>query len=177
MEQGQLLRWTGARHRPRGQRVRQVHSRGIPGRHRRARRALDLAQIPLPEFEQASTHRNRRQDKRQMKLYAGRAIAAALAIEKSFYDIYEELTKYFPSDLAYRITERTKRGMVDTSKPGGITKGHHYISGLCKVKEYAKNSDMNLLYVGKISIDDIEEVRVLVEKGLLKPSKYLPQGI
>jgi len=49
-----------------------------------------------------------------LRLYAGRAIATKLAETRSFFSIYNHLEKYFYSEMAFSITQRVKRGLMDT---------------------------------------------------------------
>jgi uncharacterized protein (TIGR02421 family) len=117
-------------------------------------------------------------DTRQMKLYAGRAVSADLAMKRSFYDTFTGLLEFFPDYMAYRLTERAKRGLEDTSKSGAFTKGFHYISGWRKLRKYIEEGgDLSILYVGKIGLDDVDTVRDLLERGELKEPKYLPDFI
>ena len=114
-------------------------------------------------------------DTRQMKLYAGRAICVDYCMKGTFYETFMNLREFFPDDIAYRLTERGKRGLRDTSKKGGFTKGFHYISGWRKVKKYVEEGgDLSILYMGKIGLEDVESLRHLLERGELKPPKYLP---
>ena len=117
-----------------------------------------------------------KEDTRQMKLYAGRALCADLCAKTSFFETFTKLAEFFPEYLAYRLAERGKRGLRDTSKKGGITQGFHYMSGWRKVREYAaKGGDLNILYTGKIGLDDIGATGRLIEKGVLRPPKHLPE--
>ena len=117
-------------------------------------------------------------DTRQMKLYAGRALCVDLCMKGSFFDAFTELRDYFPEDIAYRLVERMKRGMKDTSLKGSVTKGFHYISGWQKTEKYIEQGgDLSILYVGKIGLDDVECVRELLDSGELNPPEYLPEFI
>ncbi|MFQ5952607.1 MAG: tyrosine/phenylalanine carboxypeptidase domain-containing protein [Candidatus Omnitrophota bacterium] len=117
-------------------------------------------------------------DTRQMKLYAGRTLAADHCLKSSFYDMFIALKEYFPDYLAYRLAERAKRGIEDTSNPGGFPRDFHYISGWPKIRKYVENhGDLSILYVGKIGLGDVEVVRDLLDRGMLKPPKYLPDFI
>jgi uncharacterized protein (TIGR02421 family) len=114
-------------------------------------------------------------DRRQMKLYAGRAVAAALSGDSSFYEVFTELARFFPDRIAYRLVERVKRGMRDTSGPGGLTKGYHYIRGWLDVKRFiAGGGDWNVLYSGKIGVGDAGTVKELMDRGELNRPAYLP---
>lgn len=119
-----------------------------------------------------------KEDTRQMKLYSGRAVCVHYSLEKGFYDVFRALTEFFPDRMAYRLAERGKRGLGDTSYRGGLTKGFHYISGWQKVKRYVEeNGDLSILYVGKIGTDDVGAARELLSGGVLKDAKYLPEFI
>ncbi len=114
-------------------------------------------------------------DTRQIKLYAGRAVAVDHCLNGSFSEAFMKLREYFPDYLTYRLVERCKRGLVDTSGRGAFTKDFHYISGLQKVSKYVEDDgDLSIIYVGKIGIGDIDIVRNLLDRGVLKPPKYLP---
>jgi uncharacterized protein (TIGR02421 family) len=117
-------------------------------------------------------------DTRQMKLYAGRAVSVDLAMNGSFYDTFAGLLGFFPDYVAYRLAERVKRGLRDTSKRGAFTKGFHYISGWRKLRKYIEEGgDLSILYVGKIGFDDVDTVRGLLDRGELRGPKYLPDFI
>ncbi|MCK5451067.1 MAG: DUF1704 domain-containing protein [Candidatus Omnitrophica bacterium] len=115
-----------------------------------------------------------KKDRRQMKLYAARALGSDLCGRMSFYEAFKEMREFLPEDISYRIIERGKRGMRDTSVPGGMTKGYHYISGWLKMKKYIKNgNDLSILYVGKVGLGDIDAIKRLRDKGLVKSPRHL----
>jgi uncharacterized protein (TIGR02421 family) len=115
-------------------------------------------------------------DTRQMKLYAGRALSVDLCLKGSFHEAYMGLIEFFPDYMAYRLAERAKRGLKDTSRKGCLTKGYHYISGWRKLRKYVEEGgDLSIIYVGKVKIEDAGIVSGLVDEGVLKPAKYLPQ--
>jgi hypothetical protein len=117
-------------------------------------------------------------DTRQIKLYAGRALAADLCLKLSFYETFLKLREFFPDYLAYRLTERGKRGLERTEGRGGFPRDFHYISGWPKIRRYVENNgDLGILYVGKIGLGDVDAVKSMLEKGVLKPPKYLPDFI
>lgn len=114
-------------------------------------------------------------DTRQMKLYSGRALAAKICLEESFYDSFKKLCEFFPEYMAYRLAERAKRGLEDTSNKGCMTKGFHYISGWLEVKKFLSNGGkLDILYTGKIGVKDSGCVKKLLEEGVLKKAEYLP---
>ncbi len=65
-------------------------------------------------------------------------LKAVSMLHKSFREIYTYLAKSLPSDKAYLITYRVKRGMGDTALPGGFPKDAGYMQGFKKVHEYMK---------------------------------------
>ena len=117
-------------------------------------------------------------DTRQMKLYAARALCAGLSMEMGFYDAFKELSRFFPEDIAYRITERAKRGLRDTSRKGCLGKAFHYISGWMKVRKYVElGGDLSILYLGKIGLSDVEMAKELLDEGVLKSPAHLPEKL
>jgi len=119
-------------------------------------------------------------DPETLRKYSARVIAASIAPHASFSEIFEEMLRYFPPEKAYTITHRIKRGMTDTSLPGGYTKDYIYLSGFLKVYDFmqtrpSKAAALKTLYCGKIGLSDFEMARDLLERGLLKMPRYLPE--
>jgi len=107
-----------------------------------------------------------------LKVYAGRVIAVYMALTCGFREIYNHLSKNFNKETAWKITLRAKRGLADTSKPGGLTKDYLYLDGYYKVKKYIENgNDINKLYIGKIGIEHIAMVSAI--ENIQKP-EHLP---
>lgn len=112
---------------------------------------------------------------RQLKIYAGRLKAVEAALRYSFRDTYEILLKWFPDKIAYRLCERVKRGLTDTSHPGALTKDIHYITGYRKVKQLLERKNcLRELFTGKVGINNIKVIKKLISEGLLKNPQYLP---
>lgn len=115
-------------------------------------------------------------DTRQLKLYAGRALSARWAAEKGFLDTFKALSGYFPADIAYRLTERCKRGIRDTSLKGGVLNGANYMAGLAKVKDFLKKEkSLRSLLVGKTALEDSETLDRLLREGEVKAPLYFPE--
>jgi hypothetical protein len=107
--------------------------------------------------------------KAQMFIYAGRVIATYYAQKMSFYEVYEILRNYgFREEDAFAITFRSKRNICDTSQKGGFTKDYVYFSGYLKVKKYLKNHDIKELFIGKIKIEDIKNIKKFIKKNYEK---------
>jgi len=99
----------------------------------------------------------------QMFVYAGRVLAAHYCLKKSFYEIFKILKSYgFIDKVAFAICFRAKRNLCDTSEKGGFTKDYVYFKGFYKVCKFAKNNDINKLFVGKISIDNLKVLNKFV---------------
>lgn len=112
-----------------------------------------------------------------LRIYAGRVLAVHLALQTGFRQVFDELKKYFNDYLAWRITLRSKRGLIDTSKPGAYTKDYLYLHGYYEVKKYLeKNKIKGLknLYYGKIGLEHvplIKEIDGLKEPEVVPTSK------
>ncbi|MBN2052987.1 DUF1704 domain-containing protein [Candidatus Woesearchaeota archaeon] len=111
-----------------------------------------------------------------LRTYAGRALAVNLALQKGFRDVFNELKKFFTDDVAWKLTLRAKRGLVDTSKSGAYTKDYLYLEGYYKVKKFLEekgSEGLKQLYYGRI---DIEQVPLLNQlEGLVEP-QFLPDS-
>lgn len=91
-----------------------------------------------------------------LRAYAGRVLANHMSLTGSFCTVYNNLLDYFPKNDAWTLTLRSKRGLVDTSKPGGFTKDHLYLKGFLKVKQFAESGgNIKKLYVGKIGVEHV----------------------
>lgn len=66
---------------------------------------------------------------------------AVKMINNSFREIFEYISESIPPKEAFKIAFRVKRGLSDTSLPGGFPKDLVYILGYLKVDEYVKNGN------------------------------------
>lgn len=85
-------------------------------------------------------------------------LAVNFAQTTSFAETWLSLSRYFRNpEKLWATVFRVKRGMTDTSKPGGFTKDIVYFKGVLEVSNWLRNNDFDVskLYVGKISIEDI----------------------
>jgi len=107
--------------------------------------------------------------KAQMFIYAGRVIATYYALNNSFYNVFQKLKSYgFENEEAFAITARAKRNLSDTSKKGGFTKDYVYFSGYIKIKKYAKKNDLKDLFIGKIRIEDVKNLKKFIKNNFDK---------
>ncbi len=100
-------------------------------------------------------------DQPYLWIYAVQYYACFLASTMSFSQVYKALKPYIDEkDRRFKITLRAKRGVVDTSKPGGYTKDQVYMRGVLKVAEWLRKNDFSLqsLYFGKVSIEDLPKI-------------------
>lgn len=112
----------------------------------------------------------------RLRFICGRIIAVNMALSYSFYDIFKEMreTYNFSVNNAYIMAKRVKRGLEDTSKPGGFIKDHVYFEGLQRIKDYvSEGNDLRLLFAGKIGLEDL----YLVEQGVLNSAKFFPRWL
>jgi len=114
-------------------------------------------------------------DPRRVLIVAARTIAAHLANTKSFYEVFRALEdRGLPSNYAWAVTLRVKRGFTDTSYPGSFPKDHHYLKGYLGIKDFLKRGGhLQSLYVGKLNTGTAE---TLIKFGIeTKEPRYLPQ--
>lgn len=114
-----------------------------------------------------------------LRKYAGRVVAAHLALSNSFWDVFNTLVPFLGTDMAFNITVRAKRGFTDTSQPGAHTKDIVYLRDYLQVKEYLQENseDLTLLFTGKIGLQHIPLVKSLIEKDWAHLPDLLPQDI
>lgn len=99
-------------------------------------------------------------------------IAAYTAQQGSFVDVFNQLKSFNVSNQsAWRIAVRTKRGLRDTTQPGGLTKDITYFEGAVLVWQWLQNPAHSPqdLYLGRLSVDQIAEYK---NQALAKP--YIP---
>ncbi|MFP4524445.1 MAG: tyrosine/phenylalanine carboxypeptidase domain-containing protein [Candidatus Woesearchaeota archaeon] len=113
--------------------------------------------------EEVHGFRTRRGDER----IAGRVLAVYEAQTKSFSQVFQELVKYVDEDLAFHLCVRVKRGLGDTSAPGGFTKDILYLKGSLAVKALPEE-DLKYLYAGKVSHVHLPLLKELYQEGKVK---------
>lgn len=116
-------------------------------------------------------------DNTTLRNYAARVIAVDISLKCSFRETYNYLRNYLDKELAWRTTLRAKRGLTDTSKPGGCTKDFAYLRGYFAVKNFIKEGhDLNKLYYGKIGLQHVEfinKIPELIDPEFLPTFRYL----
>ena len=99
--------------------------------------------------------------------------ASFMASQMSFVELYADLAKYIDNPIKrFKETLRVKRGLSDTSQPGGCYKDQVYLSGAIKILKSRWKIDFKELYSGKIALEDYfrEDVRGAAKTGEV----YLP---
>lgn len=122
-------------------------------------------------------HIHQVQDEYSLKLYAARFLCCC-NIDLSFYDMYDMLISHgCSSEQSLYVVSRIKRGLSDTSLPGGYNKDYVYFQGLHDMMS-ALSNNIKLyrnLYFGAISIDDVKLLNIEIEA--YKNSMILPLDI
>lgn len=111
-----------------------------------------------------------------LKLYAARFLTCCY-IDRSFYDLFDMLTGYgCPSRQAMYVVSRIKRGISDTSKPGGFNKDYVYFQGFYEIKDFLEKAEGRYpdLYYGSISLNDLELLQSSIEKEKISGNITLP---
>ena len=113
-------------------------------------------------------------DVRVMRRYALRYIAAQAALEGDFCAVMDELTPHTSLDEAFDITLRVKRGLVDTSDPGGYLKDQVYFGGYKQLAAHLtkRQQDYELLMATKWPVTRLDILRELEGEGLVYEPKY-----
>jgi hypothetical protein len=87
-----------------------------------------------------------------------RYLAVGYAQDHSFTELWKYVNSYVENpERCWTICVRQKRGITDTSKPGGFTKDLVYFEGIIKMWVWLTKNDyrLNELYFGKLAVEDI----------------------
>lgn len=103
-------------------------------------------------------------DPRRLRVLAGRVVAITQLLDGAgFPDIFETLrtTHRIPAKTAWSIASRVVVG-------GGQVKDAIYLRGIARILDaLAEGLDLDLLLVGKLSLDHVPLVQDLLERGVL----------
>ncbi|MFT4312872.1 MAG: tyrosine/phenylalanine carboxypeptidase domain-containing protein [Candidatus Woesearchaeota archaeon] len=105
------------------------------------------------------------------KLQALLVLATDKASRSSFVELFSFVQQYIHDvKKAFRFCARIKRGMSDTSKPGGFLKDHIYFQGLLEIEDFvAHGGNIHELYVGKVSLDFLKKYKDVLQDELVWP--------
>lgn len=100
-------------------------------------------------------------------------VAVDLGMRLGFKDMFTELISLgFDQEFAWRLALRVKRGLTDTSRPGGNTKDLCYLEGAVQMWQWLSQPENNPqdLYLGKIFIEELAEKK----SQIITHEVYLP---
>ncbi len=114
-----------------------------------------------------------------LRKYAGRVIAAHLALSQPLSEVFQTIAADLGTEMAFDIVVRAKRGFTDTAQPGAHTKDIVYLRGYLAVQAYLTQhpDDYPLLFAGKFGLQHLPLVRSLLEEGIISPPKLLPSDL
>jgi len=106
-----------------------------------------------------------------------RYLCVNYALAHSFLETWEFIGRYITDpERRWTATYRQKRGLTDTSQPGGYSKDLVYFEGFLEVWHWLHEHDFNLtpLYYGKYSYKDVAVAESISKKdNLILPSFYI----
>jgi hypothetical protein len=94
----------------------------------------------------------------------------SMAQEHPFCEVFSQLEALVPNpDERWFYSVRAKRGLHDTSRPGGSTKDQVYLAGAAKVANWLVKHQFEVekLYLGKLALEDVERMSKI--PGVVKP--------
>ncbi|OGD89170.1 hypothetical protein A3J17_01300 [Candidatus Curtissbacteria bacterium RIFCSPLOWO2_02_FULL_40_11] len=102
-------------------------------------------------------------------IYKARLEAVEIS-HKSFREIFNHLVKFISADKAYITTYRIKRGLGNTSHPGGLSKDASYLEGFGLIRKMEKNDeDIEKLYLYRVP----KLGKLLLKYNLLSLKQFL----
>lgn len=106
-------------------------------------------------------------------------IAVSIAQQGSFRDVFQAMIKLGCSlDLAWSLALRTKRGIMDTSMPGGLTKDICYLEGAIMMAHWIlqPNQDLRWLYLGRLALSQISQYTSAYDPNqIMTPAFFQPR--
>jgi len=90
----------------------------------------------------------------------------------SFRQVFDALCAVYTRENAYDVCVRVKRGLSDTSLPGGYYRDACYLRGFVSVRRKLENDPVTYrnMFAGKIPLSHV----YLVEEGILPKPKLYP---
>jgi uncharacterized protein (TIGR02421 family) len=144
-----------------------------------ARQPLKLLAIGLPGYDETqeglavlAEYVTGGLDPRRLRVLAARVIAVSRVVDgAAFLDVFGELRdRYgFAPRTAWSIAIRVIVG-------GGATKDIVYLRGITRILDFmAEGRDLDLLLLGKLSLDHLPLIEDLLERGVLRPAWIRPR--
>ncbi|XP_072021972.1 microtubule-associated tyrosine carboxypeptidase 1-like [Amphiura filiformis] len=99
---------------------------------------------------------------------------ACKATEMSFQELFDHLQFYIRDcNLRWKYVMRVKRGLHDTNDVGGYGKDQCYFTGAVDILRNIDKIDFNLLYSGKVCIDELPRVKRIARLDCLKLPNFM----
>ncbi len=100
------------------------------------------------------------------RIYAQRALGAHFAHAMGFADTFRQMIGVGASpEVAWDVTLRVKRGLTDTSIPGGNPKDYVYLHGHQIVHDFLDRGGLESdLFLGKIAVEHIALIKELLSQ-------------
>lgn len=96
----------------------------------------------------------------------------------SFADLAQKLKPYLnTAERRFKTCLRAKRGLTDTSQPGGYLKDQVYLLGTVKVAQWLHDNHYHAeqLYIGKVAVEDLERAQQLSPEHVLQLPNFINQ--
>ncbi len=149
--------------------------------HNGARQPLRLLAIGLPGYDETqeglavlAEYLAGGLDPRRLRLLAARVVAIAKMLDGAgFLEIFESLREDYrmPTRTAWSIAIRVVVG-------GGSVKDAIYLRGIARILEaLAAGSSLDVLFVGKLSLDHVPLIQELLDREVLHPPWVRPRWL
>lgn len=98
---------------------------------------------------------------------------ACMSMEMNFKDLFDHLSYYVADpEIRWKWIVRVKRGRAP-SQLGGSGKDQCYFRGAVNILRNVDSIDFNLLFAGKITVEDLPRVQRLARLGCIKTPYFL----
>jgi uncharacterized protein (TIGR02421 family) len=116
-------------------------------------------------------------DGETLRKYAARVLAVNSGLLFTFRETFEMLRLHgLTENQAWDYTVRVYRG--GDGRLGAYIKDHEYLSGVAQVEDFVRDGgSLRDLYIGKIGVSDVPLAKRLVDQGLFRPPKIIPEFI
>ena len=99
---------------------------------------------------------------------------AYMASKMGFVELFNDISRYIDDEMSrWKFVLRVKRGVQDTSEPGGLYKDQVYLEGAIEILRERHTIDFDGLYCGKLSLEDMKRPKIFnnfkKEKNLMPP--------
>lgn len=104
--------------------------------------------------------------------YAARVLGVAELHRRDLMSLARFLNEFLDPDAAAELALRLRRGIVDPSSPGGITKDHGYLSGVLRLAAMSAD-DIRLLRATKWGSRHLDVARQLRAEGAISTTTLM----